>query len=244
MATDPVVLRLLKLFLCLLTLIAFGTLGYVVVEGWTLRDGFYMTMITLSTVGYGETRELTQTGRLFTSGLIFLCLIGVSSWTAALTSFIVESDMGGTLVQRRIIKMVAKLKDHTIVCGSGMMAQAVIDTLVSKRISVVVVDNNEEQLALIRRRYRQVMVIEEDATNEISLAKANVMEAKHVVAAMDAEIDNLLIGITCKDMGREILVYAKSNDMTISNRMRKAGIDEVISPFQLGGNRVAQLILG
>ena len=139
--------------------------------------------------------------------------------------------------------MIDALQGHTIICGGGQMAIAVIERLARKRADVVVIDSNAEQLAGLRRRFRTVLTIEGDASNELNLAKANVLAAKNVVAAMDSELDNLLIGITCKDMGSDINVIAESNNMTIANRMRKSGIDEVISPAQLGGERVTDLIL-
>ena len=235
--------RLIKVFLCVVGLVVFGTTGYVLIEGWSLLDGFYMTVITLSTVGYGEIQTLTPPGRYFTAVLIFFCLVSMTCWTAALTSFIVESDLQGSFLRRRTLKMVAQLKKHTIVCGSGLMAQAVIERLIRARQSVVVVSDNPEEINQLRKRFRRLLIVEGKATDELTLAEANVLEAKNVVAAMESEIDNLLIAITCKDMGRDIAVFARSNDSTIANRMRKAGVDEVISPCQLCGDRVAQLIL-
>lgn len=139
--------------------------------------------------------------------------------------------------------MIANLKGHTIVCGSGLMAQAVIERLARKRSDVVVIDVDGSRLDEFRKKSRKVLTIEGDATNELNLAKANIVEARHVVAAMESELDNLLIGITCKDMGDGISVIARSNNLAIANRMRKAGIDEVISPNQLGGERATELIL-
>lgn len=235
--------RLWKGMYWLIGVVVFGTLGYCAVERWNLADSFFMTVITISTVGYGETNTLTEAGRWFTSGLIFLSLISMTGWTAILTSFIVECDLGGHFQRRKTARMIASFKDHTIVCGSGLMAQAVIERLARKRSDVVVIDNNVKQLAEFKKKFRRVQTIEGDATSELNLAKANILTARHVVAAMDSELDNLLIGITCKDMGEGIAVIARSNNSAISNRMRKAGIDEVISPSQLGGQRVTDLIL-
>lgn len=235
--------RLLKVMYWLLGVIAAGTIGYCIVEGWSISDGFFMTVITMSTVGYGETNELSQAGRWFTSGLIFVSLVSMTGWTAILTSFIVECDLGGHFQRRKTAKMIETLKGHTIVCGTGLMAQAVIERLARKRANVVVIDVDAGRLEEFRRKFRTVQTIEGDATNELNLAKANIVEAKHVVAAMESELDNLLIGITCKDMGDGISVIARSNNPAIANRMRKAGIDEVISPNQLGGERATELIL-
>lgn len=227
----------------LLGVVAFGTAGYCVVEKWSIADSFFMTVITMSTVGYGETNELSSSGRVFTSGLIFLSLISMTGWTAILTSFIVGGDLGGKFQLRKTIRMINSFKDHTIVCGCSQMSQAVIERLAAKRAQVVVIDADGSRLGDLKKKFRRIEVIEGDATSELNLAKANILSAKHVVAAMDSAVDNLLIGITCKDVGEDVSVIARSNDFAISNRMRKAGIDEVISPSQLGGQRATDLIL-
>jgi voltage-gated potassium channel len=223
-------------------LIVFGTIGYVVVEGWKPADGLFMTVITLSTVGYGETNELTANGRNFTSLLIFLCLVSMTYWSASLTSFIVEQELNGHFARKRVIKMISQLKEHVVICGSGPIAKALIERLTRKRIPVVLVDENKEELDGLKRRFRKLHVLVGSPTNEMILAEANVIDAKTVVAAMPSEIDNLLVGITCKDLGGEVEVIARSNDPLLGNRMRKAGIDEVVSPSQLCGEHMAQLI--
>jgi voltage-gated potassium channel len=202
-----------------------------------------MTIITLSTVGYGETHELSREGRWFTSGLILLCFVGMTCWTASLTSFLVEADLGGQILQRRMLRMISQLKGHSIVCGTTQMAEAIVERLVRKRKDVVVIDDDKEKLEALRRRFKKIFIVEGPATNELHLAQANVLSAAHVVAALSNEVDNLLISITCKDLGEDIAVYAKSNDATIANRMRKAGVEEVICPSQLCGDRVSDLIL-
>ena len=139
--------------------------------------------------------------------------------------------------------MISRLKDHTIVCGTGRMAEAVIERLSAQGRVIVVMDVDKKRLDELSHRYSNLYTVEGSATDEINLARANVLNATHVVAAHDSEVDNLLISITCKDMGGNIAVYARSNDVTIANRMRKAGVDEVISPSQICGDRVSTLIL-
>ena len=234
--------RLLKIMYWMIGLVIIGTLGYRIVEGWPLADCFFMTVITISTVGYGETNALTEVGRWFTSGLIFTSLVSMTGWTAILTSFIVECDLGGHFQRRRTIRMIESMKGHTVVCGSGLMAQAVVERLMRKRSDVVIIDDDSEQLAALKKKFRRLQVIEGSASNELNLARANVLSAAHVVAATGSEVDNLLIGITCKDIGDGVSVIAESNNLSIANRMRKSGIDEVISPSQLGGQRVTDLI--
>ena len=239
----PVLARLLRVLCFAVMLFWFGTFGYVVLEGWPISDAFFMTVITVSTVGYGETQPLTPEGRWFTSSLIFLSLVAMTWLTAVLTSFIIEADLSGLFIRRRTQRMISKLEGHTVVCGAGPMAHAVIERLARKRIPLVVVDKDEAQLQGIQRRFRRVLTVPGDPTSDLVLAEANVLKSATVVAALENEVDNLLISISCRDIGPEISVYARSNDFSIANRMRKAGVNEVISPSQLCGEHIASLIL-
>lgn len=235
--------RLLGVIYWIIVVLTIGTVGYWLVEGWSLTDSFYMTVITISTVGYGETNVLSEQGRWFTAFLIFLSLVSMTVATATLTSFIVEGDLSGQLEQSRALKRIAAMKNHTIVCGTGLMALAVIERLLRKRADVVVIDKDEAKLAVLKKQYRRIEIVPGEPTNELVLAKANLLDAKNVVAATESDIDNLLIGITCRDLGEDICVIAESNDVGIANRMRKSGIEEVISPAQLGGQQIAEFIL-
>ena len=241
---SPLLLRLLRVLCFVVILTWLGTFGYMMLEGWPVADGFYMTVITLSTVGYGETQPLSPEGRWFTTLLIFLSLVAMTWFTAVITSFIIESDLSGSFVRRKVLRMISNLKGHTIVCGSGSMAQAVVERLAKKKVSVVVIDEDEAQLSTIARRFRRVLTVVGSPTSDLVLAEANVLNATSVVAALENEVDNLLVSISCKDMGHDISVYARSNDFSIANRMRKAGVDEVISPSQLCGSHIAGLIVG
>lgn len=138
--------------------------------------------------------------------------------------------------------MIAELQGHTIVCGTTNMARAVVERLIRKRVKVVVVDDNKEALEEIQRSYRKVQTIHGCPTNELVLARTNIVNAGAVVAALDNEVDNLLVGITCKDLGTDVRVLARSETSVVANRMRKAGIDEVICPPQICGDRVFEVL--
>ncbi len=141
-----IVHRLATIVLILVLLIGAGTVGYVIVEKWSVADSFFMTVITLSTVGYGEINELSTSGRLFTSVLIFFGLCGMMIWTATITGVIVEGDISGSYERSRINRMISKLKNHVIICGSDAMAQAVIEKVVRDKKPLVVVDDNRKEL--------------------------------------------------------------------------------------------------
>lgn len=241
---NPLFRRLFACCAIIAGVLVLGTAGYMAIEGWSLNDGFYMSVITLSTVGFGETRELTQLGRLFTAGLIFISVAGLSIWTASLTSLIIEGDLSGGFRKQKAKKMAQQMNQHTIVCGSGLMAQAVIAELLAKKIPLVVVDDDVNELQGLRLKYPQLPIIEASPVDELSLFDANVLAAKHLVAAVNSDFDNLLIAMTCIDLGTKLKIVARSNDLRIARRMMKAGVDEVICPFQLSGEHAARLIAG
>lgn len=220
-----------------------GAFMYMVVEGWSFSDGLYMTAITIATIGYGETNPLTPVGRSFTIGLIAVCFVVTTASSAILTSFIVENDLSGAFVKRRVLKMISKLSGHTIVCGAGRMGLAVVEMLLSHRRPVVVIDSDKAALDIVRRRFREALVVQGSATDEACLADANVLAASDVVVALPSELDNLLVAITCKDIGPRLRVFARSDDPVIANRMRKSGVDEVLSPSMLMGNCIADKIV-
>jgi voltage-gated potassium channel len=241
---DPLIRRILK-FTCLLaSVLVLGTFGYMMIEGWNTPDGFYMTVITLATVGYGETQELSGFGRLFTCFLILISIVSLSCWTACLTSLFVEGDLTGTFNQKKAKKMAQSMTSHTIICGSGTMAQTVLAILIRKQLSVVLIDADVEQLKHIRGRYPNLSIIESSAIDEMALANANVLEAASVIAALDSDFDNLMIAMTCKDLGTDVKVIARSDDMQVASRMLKIGVEKVICPFQVSGEQAADFVLG
>ena len=240
---DPLMRRILK-FTCLLaSVVVMGTFGYVAIEGWNTPDSFYMTVITLATVGYGETQELSAVGRLYTCFLILISIVCLSCWTACLTSLFVEGDLTGTFKQKKAKKMAQSMNCHTIICGSGTMAQTVLAILNRKQSKVVLIDVDCDSLKLIRARYPNLAIIESSAVDEMALADANVLGAEFVIATLDSDFDNLMIAMTCKDLGTDVKVIARSDDMQVASRMMKIGVEKVICPFHVSGEQAAQFAM-
>ncbi|MCA9216901.1 MAG: potassium channel family protein [Planctomycetales bacterium] len=234
--------RLAVVVVAIITLMVVGTLGYTFIESWPLRDGFYMTVITLSTVGYGEPNTLSPEGRAFTAAFIVLCLFTMALWSATLTSCLVEGDLTGRFQERKNKKMINKLQGHAVVCGSDAMASALISRLLRKRIDVVVIDSNVESLEHLKSAHRRLLTVVGDPTNELELSGTNILNAGMVVALMESELDNLLVAISSKSLGGGIQVLARADNFSIANRMRKAGVDTVITPSEICGDSIAQSI--
>ena len=220
-----------------------GTCGYVLIEGWTVFDALYMTIITLSTVGYGETQELTTSGRAFTSVLIGCSVLCMACWTAGITSVIVSGELSGSFRRKREKKMIREMKGHTIVCGGGLMAQTVVDKLQREQKQVVVItDEPEQELVRLRDLYPDVPFLEGDPKSELLLAEAGILKAGTLVAAVDSDFNNLLIAITGRGISEKLQVICCAQSNELASRMFKVGANEVICPQVLGGEQVAGLI--
>ena len=240
---NEIVTKRLFTLLCIMSIVVIvGTTGYALIEDWQLMDGLYMTLITISTVGYGEIQELTFKGRVFTSCLILLSMVSLVYWTAGITSLLVSGDLTGDFQRKRELKMISKLRDHVVVCGGGVMARTVIAGLVRQSIAVVAVSQNEEQVKQLQRLFTDLIVLQADPKCELSLADTNVLNARYLVAAMEDDFDNLLITITGTGLGTNIQIYSCAINNDLAARMLKVGATEVICPMVLGGNEVASLI--
>jgi len=234
--------RSLGLLAIIVMLICVGTLGYCWLEGWSFSDGFYMTVITISTVGYTEIGELSPSGRAFTSGLILVSIVCMAYWTARITSVLIEGDLSGAFRAKRMKRMARKMRDHVIVCGSGIYAQSITDTLYRQSREMVIVTDHAQGATLMAARFPGTPLIQGSPTEEIALAQAGITRASHVVAATEVCIDNLLISMTCKQLNPSLQVFSFSLDVKLASRMMKVGVDQVICPHVLGGDRVAELI--
>ena len=224
------------------SLLVVGTCGYVLIEGWPLIDAIFMTVITLSTVGYGETQELSHGGRIFTSILIGVSMVCMACWTAGITSFFVSADVKDTFRKQKERKMISQMSGHTVVCGGGVTARTIIDQLVRQNKQVVAIVDDQDEMQLLKRLHAEVPIIQGDPKSEFALADANALAASFLIAAVEADFDNLLITITGKGMGTNIKVISFAQSTELASRMFKVGADEVICPFVLGGEKAANLI--
>ncbi len=234
--------RLIRISALLFGLLAFGTYGFVLIEGWAVMDGIYMTLITLSTVGFSETHDLSFNGRIFTSLLVVVSMIGMVYWTASVTSVILGGELSGTFRRRKEVKMIFGLTGHTVVCGDGLLSRTIVDQLVKQNRDVVFLTKCDQEIAYLRRMYPDVPVVEDDPTSELALADTNILNAHSVVASLESDVDNLMVAITCKGLGTDILVICCAQCSDYASRMLKVGADQVICLNELGGRAVASLV--
>ena len=223
----------------LLTVIAVGIIGYMVIEGWSFLDAIYMTVTTLTTVGYEEVHVLSDAGRIFTVGLI---VIGVGVMLYGLTTmvgYLIEVQVGNLFGGRRMKERVSKLKDHIILCGYGQVGNEVARTLEKDGVPLVVVDINQEAIA--RAVSNGHTYVQGDATRDETLNEARVQQARGLVAATGNDAANIFITLSAKGLRSGLLVVARATAEEAESKLRRAGADRVILPLTLAGRRLAML---
>ena len=222
-------------------MVAFGTAGYMLIEKWPLLDSLYMTLITYSTVGYGEIREISQNGRIFTLVLIvlgaslFLYIIG------NVVQFLVEGRIRLILGRRKLDKQISQLSNHFIVCGYGRMGRAFCRYLTQKNLPFIVIEKNTDRITVMNEDH--ILYLAGAATEESNLLKAGIKKASHLITALGTDPDNVFLVLLAKGLNPQIKVVARASQNTIKKPLSAAGADVVVSPFDIGARRMAHAIL-
>jgi len=230
----------LAVFLVLFTLVL-GTAGYWLIEGWSPFDALYMTVITISTVGFKEVAPLSFGGRLFT---LFLIVCGVGTVIYALGTlieFLVEGHLTGLLGRRKMERRIERLKDHYIVCGFGRVGQQVTKELFRAKEPFVVIDNSTEKI--LKCEQAGLLNLAGDASEDQILNAAGVTRAKGLIAVVDSDADNIFVTLSAKGLNPNIFVVARAEHEESERKLKKAGADRVVSPTSIGGRRMAALLL-
>jgi voltage-gated potassium channel len=233
--------RLLLIGLALAVTVAGGTIGFIVIDGYSPFDAFYMTVITISTVGYAEVHPLSFAGRVFNS---FLILFGVTIMllaVGAMTQAIIELELNQYFGKRRNKKMIDKLHNHYIVCGFGRVGRGAATELKRAGVPFLVVDNNEDRVeGAIRAGMLAALA---DATNDETLRDAGILRAKGLIATLQSDADNLFVILSAKALKPTLLVSARIASEQTEKKMRLAGADYVFAPYDMTGYRMAQVML-
>lgn len=222
-------------------LMGFGTVGYMLVQGFSFLDALYMTIITLTTVGFGEVRPLNQNGRIFTIVLIFFGAGFVAYNLGYFTQLLLDGNLLELYRRRRVKAKLEQLKNHYIICGYGQMGQIVVQELLKHKVPVVVVESDENVLLKIREK--GVLHYAGDATEEENLIAAGVLKARGLVTVVTRDTDNVFIVLTARDLNKGLFICARANASGTEKKLMKAGADRVVSPYASGAIRIAHNIL-
>jgi voltage-gated potassium channel len=218
-----------------------GTAGFVVIEAYSPFEAFYMTLITMSTVGYGELRTLSHAGRVFNSFLILLSVATMLLVGGAVTQTIVELELGEFYGKRRIKRMIDKLQNHYIVCGFGRVGRSACAELQRAGASFLVVDSNPDK---VERAMRSgYLAVAADSTHDATLRDVGVARAKGLVAALSSDADNLFLILSAKTLNGGLHLAARVAEEEAEQKLRRAGADTVFAPYTIAGHRLAQSLL-
>ena len=230
--------QLARSLLALAALVVVAVAGYVLIEGWSLLDAAYMTILTFTTVGYEEVHPLSSTGRVFT---MFVMVAGVGVMLYILTSvvhMIVAQEVLRSLVRRhRMRTQMARLSGHFIVCGFGRVGSAVALTLQEQSAPLIVIDKDAEVLA--EAEEHGLLCMPGDPTKDDDLLAAHVKEATGLVAATGNDSDNVYISLTARGLNPDLRIVARASRLDAEDKLLRAGADEVISPHAIGGKHMA-----
>ena len=222
-------------------ILAAGTFGYMLIEGWPFIDAIYMTVITISTVGFKEVNQVSETGRIFTIILVF-CGVGFSLYVAAaVVQFMVEGRIRIIMGRRRLDKKIDRLKNHYIVCGYGRIGRVLCRHLRKADIDLAVIEKSSERVAMMDED--DILYIADDATDENNLLKAGIKRARGLVAVLATDTDNVFLVLTARQISPELFIMARASQRNAIIKLRAAGANMVESPYVMGAMSMANRII-
>ena len=218
-----------------------GILGYEIIEGWNFLDSIYMTVTTITTVGYSEVHPLSDGGRIFS---IFLMIGGVGGALYALSGivgYIIEGNLGTVWERRKMQNKIAKLKEHFILCGFGRVGEEIARTFHEEEVDFIVIDNRPE--CITRLEESEYVYLEGDATQDDVLKSAGIERARGLIAAVGTDTDNTYITLSARGLRPDIYIEARASSTEAVTKLERSGANRVILPHAIGGNRMAMLAL-
>ena len=228
------------IFLLVIVVLA-GTFGFMIVEGWSFFDSFYMTIITVSTVGFNEVNELSTGGKLFTSFLIITSFGTFAYAVSAITSYIVGGEYKTYFQEYKALKMVNKMESHTIVCGYGRVGKQAAHDLRFYKKPFVVVERDQEITE--DPQHDAVAFIKGDSTDDQVLLKASIKSATSLITALPKDADNLFVVLSAREINPKLKIISRASSYSSMRKLRIAGADNVIMPDTVGGAHMASLVV-
>ncbi len=226
----------------LILVLSMGTAGYMILEQWNFLDSLYMTVITISTVGFSEVKPVSDQGRILTMTILVSGLGVLGYLVGSLTRTLVEGQLLEVMGRKRLERQIKALKDHYIICGYGRVGRIVCEEIKKTRpTSLVVID--KESYVTTKVEEAGHLYILGDATEEECLLKAGIRSAKGLATALDSEADNVYITITARGLNPKLYILARAGRIGSEKKLVHAGADVVVSPHQIGGFRMAQALL-
>jgi voltage-gated potassium channel len=225
----------------LAVLVVGGTLGYAIIEDWSLTDSLYMTFITITTVGFGEVRPLSPDGKHFTIVFLIFSIATVGYSVTTLITFIFEGQILKAVRERRMKRLIRRIKDHYIICGCGEVGREVALEFKRADVKFVIIDKNPEQSELAKDE--TILWVEGDAEDDEVLIEASIERAKGLISALPDDDSNLFVVLTARQLNPELVIVSQAEEERTIKKLLKAGATRVMSPNQIAGKRMASMFI-
>ena len=233
--------KVLYSLVVLLIIVIVGTMGYVLFEGWSVLDSFYQTIITVSTVGFGEVEELSDAGKLFTAFLIITSFGTFAYAVTSITGYILSGDYRTYFREYKYMKNIETLTNHVIICGHGRVGSTALETLMAHKHKCLVIEQDVDIVSHFRTK-TDINCAEGDATNDELLLKCGIKSAKALITTLPSDADNLFVVLTAKELNPKLKIIARASKSSSVKKLKIAGAENVIMPDSLGGSHMAQLV--
>lgn len=226
----------------IIAILAIGTLGFMVIEKWSFIDALYMTIITITTVGYQEIRPLSDAGKIFN---IFFIILSFSTFTYALASvtrYIVSGEMALHFKNKKIMSTLDTLNHHVIICGFGRNGQQAALTLIDQQTPFVVIEPEEKHIQEFMLTYPQLIFLKGDATDDMILKKAGIERAVSLITTLPEDADNVFIVLSARALNNHLQIISRASHNSAVAKLKKAGANHVIMPDKIGGKHMATIV--
>jgi voltage-gated potassium channel len=225
----------------LVLIMAIGIIGYMVIENFGFTDAFFMTIITIATVGFREVHPLSVPGMYFTIFLI-ITSFGIFAYAVStITRYVISGAIGHYYKSRKVRKKIQQLKDHVIVCGFGRNGRQAVAELIEHGVSVVVIEKDESAMEKILEN-RDLLYMHGDSTQDDILSQCQVKKAKALITTLPVDADNLFVVLSARELNRNMLIISRASSDNSSEKLKRAGATNVIMPDRIGGQRMAKLV--
>lgn len=233
--------KIFKGIIILVAVLLVGTVGYMIIEQWTFLDALYMTVITITTVGYREVGSVSEAGRIFTIFIIFTGM-GIIAYILGMVAQVMVDFQVRTIIGRRKLgKQIQALKDHFIICGFGRIGKIICKELAANKIPMVVIDNAPDINQSLKSE--GIPFINDDASSEDVLLEGGIMRAKGLISVVASDADNLFITMTARGLKPDLFILARADEEPTEKKLLRAGANKVAMPYLIGGHQMAQSII-
>lgn len=233
-------LKLFKAIFFSVLIVFLGVSGYYYLFGYSFIDALYMTIITITTIGFGEVHPFGEGEKIFTIGLILTSLVVFGYAVSSLSEYLISGQFLKVLKLKKVKKQIEQIKDHTIVCGYGRNGEQAVAKLKSYDEDFVVIEQDKELVD--KMEIDAVLCIEGDATVDETLINAGILKAKNLITALPSDADNLFVVLTARQLNAECVIISRASEQSSYKKLKLAGADNVIMPDKLGGNHMASLV--